>query len=108
MVATRNTSIEPIVEPHVQNWVNNQIDAQLTRFREEVTVTIHNAIVVALSGPAGDVMRRNDEGTSRGTQPQFTRMTKIEFPKFGREMMSEDGCTNVNNSLKLTMSQILI
>nr|GEZ23961.1 hypothetical protein [Tanacetum cinerariifolium] len=83
MVATRNTSIKPIVETHVQNWVNNQINAQLTRFREEVTVTIQNTIVVALSGPAGDAMRRNDEGTRRGTQPQFTRMTKIEFPKFG-------------------------
>nr|GEV00916.1 hypothetical protein [Tanacetum cinerariifolium] len=46
-------------------------------------VTIQNAIVVALSGPAGDAMRRNDKGTSRGTQPQFTKMTKIEFPKFG-------------------------
>nr|GEU95859.1 reverse transcriptase domain-containing protein [Tanacetum cinerariifolium] len=83
MVATRNTSIEPIVEPHVQNWVSNQIYTQLTRFKEEVTVTIQNAIVVALSGPAGDAIRCNDEGTSRGTQPQFTRMTKIEFPKFG-------------------------
>nr|GEV58472.1 putative mitochondrial protein [Tanacetum cinerariifolium] len=30
-------------------------------------------------------MRRNDKGTSRETQPQFTRMTKIEFPKFGRD-----------------------
>nr|GEU44266.1 UDP-glycosyltransferase 71E1 [Tanacetum cinerariifolium] len=49
---------------------------------EEVTVSIQNAIVVALSVP-GDAMRRNDEGTSRGTQPQFTRMTKIESPKFG-------------------------
>nr|GFA11056.1 WD40/YVTN repeat-like-containing domain, ancestral coatomer element 1, Sec16/Sec31 [Tanacetum cinerariifolium] len=58
-------------------------NAQLTRFREAVTVTIQNAIVVALSGPAGDVMRRNDEGTSMGRQPQFTRMTKIEFSKFG-------------------------
>nr|GFA35549.1 hypothetical protein [Tanacetum cinerariifolium] len=83
MVATRNTSIEPIVEPLVENWVNNHIDAQLTRFREKVIATIQNAIVVALSGPVGDAMRRNDEGTSRGTQPQFTRMTKIEFPKFG-------------------------
>nr|GEZ08286.1 hypothetical protein [Tanacetum cinerariifolium] len=82
MVATRNTSIKPTVEPHVQNWVNNKIYAQLTRFRE-VTVAIQNAIVVALSGPAGDAMRRNDECTSRGTQPQFTRMTKIEFPEFG-------------------------
>nr|GEW87393.1 retrovirus-related Pol polyprotein from transposon 17.6 [Tanacetum cinerariifolium] len=47
---------------------------------EEDTVTIQNAIVAALSGLAGDAMRRNDK---------------------------EDGCTNVNNSLKLTMSWIL-
>nr|GEV51946.1 retrotransposable element Tf2 [Tanacetum cinerariifolium] len=46
-------------------------------------VTIQNAIVVALSGPAGDAIRCNDEGTSKGTQPQSTGMTKIEFPKFG-------------------------
>nr|GEY89491.1 hypothetical protein [Tanacetum cinerariifolium] len=81
MVATRNTSIEHVVEPHVQNWVNTQINDQLTRFREEVTVIVQNTIAAALSGPAGDVLRRNGEG--RGIQPQFTRMTKIEFPKFG-------------------------
>ncbi|GJV76968.1 retrotransposon-related protein [Tanacetum coccineum] len=85
MVATRNTSLEPIVEPHVQNWVNTKIDEQLTRFREEFTVIVQNTITAALSGSNGDVLRRNGEGTSRGTQPQFTRMTKIEFPKFGGE-----------------------
>nr|GEY28933.1 gypsy/Ty3 retroelement polyprotein [Tanacetum cinerariifolium] len=82
MVGTRNISIEHVIEPHVQNWVNNKINDHLTRFREEVTVTIQNAIIVPLSGPAGDTLRHSDEGTSRGTQPQFTRMIKIEFPKF--------------------------
>ncbi|GJY83096.1 putative mitochondrial protein [Tanacetum coccineum] len=57
MVGTRNTSIEHVVEPH-------------------------NAIATTLIGPAMDTLRRNGEGTSRGTQPQFTRITKIEFLKF--------------------------
>ncbi|GKA39869.1 hypothetical protein Tco_0732462 [Tanacetum coccineum] len=85
MVGTRNTGIEPVVEAHVQNWVTNQIDDHLARFRKEITVTIQNAIATTLSGLSMDTLRRNGEGTSRGTQPQFTRMTKIEFPKFGGE-----------------------
>ncbi|GJY85699.1 putative mitochondrial protein [Tanacetum coccineum] len=31
--------------------------------------------------------RPNGEGTSRGAQPQFTRMTKIEFLKFGGDVV---------------------
>ncbi|GJU24921.1 hypothetical protein Tco_1163542 [Tanacetum coccineum] len=85
MVGTRITGHEPVVELHVQNWVNNQIHDQLTRFRDEVTLTIQNAIATALSGPVVDTLRRNGEGTSRETQQQFTRMTMIEFSKFGGE-----------------------
>ncbi|GKD04533.1 retrotransposon-related protein, partial [Tanacetum coccineum] len=46
--------------------------------KDELTTAFQNAML----GTGSSNGRPNGEGTSRGAQPQFTRMTKIEFPKF--------------------------
>nr|GEX23289.1 hypothetical protein [Tanacetum cinerariifolium] len=85
MVGIRNTTIEPVGDANVQSWVNNQMNSNMAWLREELPATIWNVASVALSGVSIETGRRNSEGTSRGVQPQFTRMTKIEFSKFGGE-----------------------
>ncbi|GJR36999.1 putative mitochondrial protein [Tanacetum coccineum] len=62
------------------------MNVNMARIREELIVTMQNAVVAALSGPGMDTIRRNYEGISRGVQPQFTRMTKIEFPSLEERM----------------------
>nr|GEU96796.1 hypothetical protein [Tanacetum cinerariifolium] len=76
MVATRNISLEPVVDAHVQSWVTVQINASMNRVRDELLEAIQSAL-------GGNNGRSHGEGTNRGGQPQFTRMTKLEFPKFG-------------------------
>ncbi|GJX87224.1 retrotransposable element Tf2 [Tanacetum coccineum] len=85
MVATRNNSLEPVVDAYVQSWVSQQITDGMNRVRDELTITIQESIAAALGGSSLENIRRTGEGTSRGNQPQFTRMTKLEFPKFGGE-----------------------
>nr|GEV96881.1 hypothetical protein [Tanacetum cinerariifolium] len=72
MVGTQNTSLAPVVDDHVQNWVNEQLEAKLARLKDELTAAIERA----LNGTGTrtiDNGRQNGEGTSRGRQPQFTR-----------------------------------
>ncbi|GKF91808.1 hypothetical protein Tco_0275509, partial [Tanacetum coccineum] len=81
MVATRNTNIVPIVDEHVKNWINAQLDEKLARLKDELTTAFQNAML----GIGSSNGRPNGDGVNRGAQPQFTRMTKIEFPKFGED-----------------------
>nr|GEU97143.1 hypothetical protein [Tanacetum cinerariifolium] len=93
-----NSNIIKVIRASTDAAIKNQ---------EEVTATIQNAVAAALNGPAMDILRHNGKGTSRGTQPEFTKMTKIEFSKY-KEKMLEDGCIRVNSSLKLITWWILI
>ncbi|GJY98001.1 putative mitochondrial protein [Tanacetum coccineum] len=61
------------------------MNSNMARIRDELATTIQNAVSVALSGVSIETGRRNGEGTSKGVQLQFARMTKIEFPKFRGE-----------------------
>ncbi|GKC23954.1 putative mitochondrial protein [Tanacetum coccineum] len=65
MVATRNTNIVPIVDEHVQNWVNAQLDEKLARLKDELTTAFQNAML----GIGSSNGRPNGDGVNRGAQP---------------------------------------
>ena len=84
VVATRNTNIEPIVDENIRLLVTAHVDAALERVKVDMRAIITEASTThvnrTVEGVSTDV-----EGTSRGQQPpQFTRMTKIEFPKWAK------------------------
>ncbi|GKC55630.1 hypothetical protein Tco_1083228 [Tanacetum coccineum] len=61
------------------------MESAMERLRVELTTISSNALSGAGSRSM-ETVRHNGEGTSQGGQaPQFTRMTKIEFPNFGGE-----------------------
>nr|GEU54068.1 integrase, catalytic region, zinc finger, CCHC-type, peptidase aspartic, catalytic [Tanacetum cinerariifolium] len=80
MVATRNTVVEPVMDDHVQIWVNSQLDTKMERLKDELTIVIQNALSGA-GTQTMEIVRHNGEGV---------------------------GCISVNSSLKLIMFQILI
>ncbi|GJX59787.1 hypothetical protein Tco_0291177 [Tanacetum coccineum] len=85
MVGTRNIVVERVVEDRIKNWVSDQMESAMERLRVELTTISSNALSGAGSRSM-ETVRHNGEGTSQGGQPpQFTRMTKIEFPNFGGE-----------------------
>ncbi|GJX46228.1 glycoside hydrolase, catalytic domain-containing protein [Tanacetum coccineum] len=59
MVGTRNTSLTPVVDDHVQNWVNEQLEAKVARLKDELTATIQSEL-------SGTGTRTTDNGRQNG------------------------------------------
>ena len=83
VTGTRNTILESHVDDGVKQWVTAHVEAALERVKIDMRAIVTEALQ-SHNGRTGEVVRSDGAGTSRGPQsPQFTRMTKIEFPKFG-------------------------
>ncbi|GKC10331.1 hypothetical protein Tco_1007113 [Tanacetum coccineum] len=81
----KNTSVEPVVDGHIKNWVTTQLDLAMDRIRAELRTVLNKALSGTGIRSMGTV-RPHGEGTSReGRPPHFTIMTKIEFLKFRGE-----------------------
>nr|GFA71753.1 hypothetical protein [Tanacetum cinerariifolium] len=70
--------------------IAERIDTQMNRAIETLAARMQEMSNTAVANTLGNMNlgnnRLHDEGTSGGPQSsQFTRMTKIEFPKFGGE-----------------------
>nr|GEW54224.1 hypothetical protein [Tanacetum cinerariifolium] len=80
MVGTRTSAIEPHVDDSIKNWVTDHVNQSPIKFNEKfdiVNATLNN-ILAQLNFVVTDVSRlKGNEGTSR-----FSRMGKLEFPKF--------------------------
>ncbi|GKB59344.1 hypothetical protein Tco_0915530 [Tanacetum coccineum] len=50
MVGTRNTTLTPVEDDHVQNWVNEQLEAKLERLKDELTIAIQSALSDLVQG----------------------------------------------------------
>ncbi|GJU67757.1 putative mitochondrial protein [Tanacetum coccineum] len=76
MVGTRTSAIEPHIDDSVRNWVTRQLNERfdtLTNMINEMVLTQQFLVI--------DVNRlKSGEGSSR-----FSRMSKLEFPKFYNE-----------------------
>ncbi|GJT11617.1 hypothetical protein Tco_0858659 [Tanacetum coccineum] len=87
MVGTRNSTIETRVDDSIKNWVTDHVNEKF----DAVNTTLNN-ILAQLNFVVTDVNRlKGNEGTS-----SFSRMGKLEFPKFyGEDFIKAHGETVV-------------
>ncbi|GJU38057.1 glycoside hydrolase, catalytic domain-containing protein [Tanacetum coccineum] len=69
-IRTRNNSITPVVDDHVQNWMNEQLDAQLARLKDELTAAIQSTL-------SGTGQRHTNNG--RNSDPYKVQLASIHL-----------------------------
>ena len=73
VVGTRNSSLEPQIDETVKNWVTTHVDEKFNEINSRLT-----DLMTQMHFVVQDVNRmKGGEGSSR-----FSRMGKLEFPKF--------------------------